>query len=154
MPRLARLVDKYALVRTVSHDDVDHGSASYLALTGQFHQRKSSNPPIRPTDFPTYGAILRRVRPSEHFPYSAIHVNGPLLSPIEPSPGQFGGFLGRAHEPLIVGDVTDAATMPGLETRADLPSVRIESRRSLLHSVDRQVSSWRRNQTLLDSDLL
>ena len=78
----------YAIVRSVSHDDVDHGSASYLALTGQFHLRRSSNPPIRPTDFPTYGAILRRVRPSSDFPYTAVHVNGPLLTPREAGPGR------------------------------------------------------------------
>src|SRR5689334_16831773 len=48
LPRLAGLADRYALVRSISHDDVDHGSASYLALTGQFHARKSSNPPPTP----------------------------------------------------------------------------------------------------------
>src|ERR1019366_6635844 len=83
LPRLAQMADRYALVRSVSHDDVDHGSASYLALTGQFHLRRSSNPPVRSTDFPTYGAILRRVRPTSHFPYTALHLNGPLLTPRE-----------------------------------------------------------------------
>src|SRR5688572_18228829 len=35
LPRLSRLAHRYAVVRSISHDDVDHGSASYLALTGQ-----------------------------------------------------------------------------------------------------------------------
>src|SRR5262245_48973370 len=39
LPRLARLADRFALVRTLSHDDLDHGSACYLALTGHFHAR-------------------------------------------------------------------------------------------------------------------
>jgi len=154
LPRLARLADRYAIVRSVSHDDVDHGSASYLALTGQFHLRRSSNPPIRPTDFPTYGAILKRVRPSADFPYTAIHVNGPLLTPREAGPGQFGGFLGRGNEPLIVGDVTDGATMPGLEPQDDLPSVRLDERRSLLQSVNSQTSAWQNDRNLLERDLL
>ena len=64
MPRLARATDQYTIVRSVTHDDLDHGSATYLALTGQFHPRKSSNPPPQPTDYPTYGAILKRVRPA------------------------------------------------------------------------------------------
>src|SRR5262245_4448464 len=34
LPRLARLADRYAILRTLSHDDLDHGSACYLALTG------------------------------------------------------------------------------------------------------------------------
>jgi hypothetical protein len=106
MPRLARLADRYAIVRSVSHDDLDHGSATYLSLTGQFHPLKSSNPPPKPTDYPTYGAVLKRVRPAARLPYSAVHLNGPVLVPEAVAPGQFGGFLGRAYEPLLAGDVT------------------------------------------------
>ncbi len=62
LPRLAKLADRYTLVRSVSHDDLDHGSATYLALTGHYHPQKSGNPPPRPTDFPTLGAVLGRVR--------------------------------------------------------------------------------------------
>ncbi len=153
LPRLARLANRYAIVRSVSHDDVDHGSASYLALTGQFHLRKSSNPPPRPTDFPTYGAILRRIRPARDFPYTAVHVNGPLLTPREAGPGQFGGLLGRANEPLVLGDVTDPdATMPGLEPQPDLPAVRVDARRSLLQAVNSQASAWRDQPALLERD--
>jgi len=155
LPRLTRLADRYTLVRSISHDDVDHGSASYLALSGQFHLRKSSNPPVLPTDFPTYGAILKRVRPTSHFPYTAVHLNGPLLSPREAGPGQFGGFLGRAHEPLVLGDLTDStSTMPGLEPQPDLPSVRMDARRSLLHAIDSQVAAWSTNSALLERDLM
>ncbi len=107
LPRLAALSNRYALIRSMAHDDFDHGSACYLALTGQFHPRRSSNPPPTVNDFPTLGAVLRRVRPSERFPYTAVHLNGPVLTPREAGPGQFGGFLGRAHEPLVLGDVTD-----------------------------------------------
>jgi len=155
LPRLARLADRYAIVRSVSHDDVDHGSASYLALTGQFHLRRSSNPPIRPTDFPTYGAILRRVRPSRDFPYTAVHLNGPLLTPREAGPGQFGGLLGRGNEPLILGNCTDTATtMPGLEPNDDIPTVRQHGRQSLLNALERQGSAWRNDPALLERDQL
>lgn len=154
LPRISRLAHRYAVVRSISHDDVDHGSASYLALTGQFHLRKSSNPPVRPTDFPTYGAILRRVRPASNFPYTAVHLNGPLLTPREAGPGQFGGFLGRANEPLILGDVTDGTTMPGLEPSDDLPTVRTQARRSLLDSINRQRGAWQSDPTLLERDHL
>ena len=58
LPRLARIADRYAIVRSVAHDDLDHGSATYQALTGRAHPQKSSNPPPRPTDFPTLGAVL------------------------------------------------------------------------------------------------
>lgn len=155
LPRLARLADRYALVRSMSHDDFDHGSASYLALTGQFHPRKSSNPPPTVNDFPTLGAVLRRVRPTDRFPYTAVHLNGPVLTPLEAGPGQFGGFLGRAHEPLVLGDVADRGrTMPGLEPQPDLPTVRLEARHTLLQAVDQQAAAWNRDARLLERDQL
>src|SRR5262245_39553120 len=154
LPLLARLADRYALIRSMSHDDVDHGSACYLALTGQFHARKSSNPPPTPGDFPTYGAIVRRVRPTALFPYTAVHVNGPLLTPREAGPGQFGGLLGRAHEPLVIGNVSEQDALPGLEPRPDVPAIRLDARRSLLQTIDARLSSWRGEPALLDRDVL
>ncbi len=155
LPRLARLADRYALVRSMAHDDTDHGSATYLSLTGRFHPRKSSNPPPTANDFPTLAAVLRRVRPTEHFPYTALHLNGPLLTPIEAGPGQFGGFLGRGHEPLVLGDVTDAdRTMPGLEPQPDLPAVRLEARHGLLQSLERQAAAWGDDRTLVERNQL
>jgi Protein of unknown function (DUF1501) len=137
LPRVAHLADRYSLLRCVSHDDLDHGSAAYLTLTGQFHSRKSGNPPPQPTDLPTLGAVLHRVRPSKHLPYSAIHVNGPLLVPELPSPGQSGGFLGRAYEPLLLGDVTEEdVAVRGLEALPDLSAARQTQRRSLLDELE------------------
>lgn len=137
MPRLAQAARNFTILRSVSHDDLDHGSATYLALTGQFHPRKSSNPPPQPTDYPTYGAVLQRVRPSKRFPHTAVHLNGPALIPINVSPGQFGGLLGRAFEPLTLGDVTESSVaIDGLEPRPELPPVRQAGRRSLLQSLD------------------
>jgi hypothetical protein len=143
LPRLARLSDRYAVIRSMSHDDADHGSASYLALTGQFHARKSSNPRPTPNDFPTHGALLQRLRPATNFPYSAVHVNGPVLAPVEPSAGQYGGFLGRAQEPLVLGDITDAGRLlPGMDPQPDLPRVRLAARQSLLDAIDHELASW------------
>jgi hypothetical protein len=155
LPRLARLSDRYALIRSMSHDDADHGSACYLALTGQFHARRSSNPRPSPNDFPTHGALLQRIRPTTTFPYSAVHVNGPLRAPVEPSAGQFGGFLGRAHEPLVLGDITDATRfLPGLDPQPDLPRVRLAARQSLLDAIDHELASWQQAGSPRNRDLL
>src|SRR5262249_58452057 len=60
LPSLARLAGRYTIVRSVTHDDLDHGSACYLALTGQFYPIKSSNPLPHATDYPALGAVLFR----------------------------------------------------------------------------------------------
>ena len=134
---MASLANRYAVLRTMTHDDMDHGTACYLSLTGQFHQKKSGNPPVRPTDFPSLGAVVKRIRPAKHFPHTAVHVNGPLLTPHEPGPGQFGGFLGRAYEPAELGNVTDTEKLvASLDLPSDVPAERLASRKDLLAKLD------------------
>ncbi len=155
LPRLARLADRFTILRTVSHDDLDHGSACYLALTGHFHPRKSSNPPPRPTDYPALGAVVRRLRPAGgRLPHAAVHLNGPLLVPETPSPGQFGGLLGRACEPLLLGDVRERpAELRGLEPRDDLPPLRLDRRRSLLGNLEAHCRALEADPAALDHDV-
>src|SRR5688572_13654239 len=45
MPRIARVADRFTVIRSLSHEDLDHGTAAYLALTGVYHARRSGNPP-------------------------------------------------------------------------------------------------------------
>jgi len=121
----------------MTHDDLDHGSACYLALTGQFHQRKTSNPPPQGTDAPALGAILHRVRPDRRFPHSAFHINGPLLAPREPGPGQYGGVLGRGYDPLDLGNVANGSSLlMGMSPRPDLPANRLVERRDLVRQLE------------------
>ncbi|MBM3982777.1 MAG: DUF1501 domain-containing protein, partial [Planctomycetes bacterium] len=137
LPHMAARAHRFAVLRSMTHDDLDHGSACYLALTGQFHQRKSSNPPPRPTDFPALGAVLKRIKPAAQFPHTAVHVNGPLLAPKEVSPGQYGGFLGRAYEPTELGNVTDTDRLvASLDLPSDVPAARLAARRDLLAKID------------------
>jgi hypothetical protein len=137
MPRLAAMADRYTIVRSMSHEDLDHGSATYLALTGRYHSRRSSNPAPAPNDFPTFGAVLKQVRPAHRFPYDAVHVNGPALVPFEVSPGQNNGFLPRDVDPLVVGDVANGpVALPGLSSQAELPVVRLRARQKLKDTLD------------------
>jgi hypothetical protein len=155
MPRLAQLADRYTIVRSMSHEDLDHGSASYLALTGRYHQRLSSNPPPSPNDFPTYGAVLKRVRTTHRFLSDAVHVNGPAYVPTLVAPGQDGGFLGREYEPLVVGDVTgEAVAMPGLDPQPGLPPVRLNQRLTLKETLDQYTTKLGENAQILDQNRL
>lgn len=137
LPRLARLTDRYAIVRSMSHEDLDHGSAFYLSMCGQYHQRLSSNPPVRATDHPSMGSVLKRVAATDRFVHSAVTVNGPGLVPWEPGPGQYGGLLGKDFDPMIVGDVTTGRPpVPGLTPVATLDSQRRHGRQNLLSSLE------------------
>ncbi|QEL13466.1 DUF1501 domain-containing protein [Limnoglobus roseus] len=137
LPKLAKLAHRVSVVKSVMHDDLDHGSAVYLSLTGRFHPRKSSNPDPSPNDYPALGAVLKRVRPAARLPYTAIHVNGPLLVPLRPSPGLNGGFLGHGFEPYTVGDPTDDGELTGgLEQLSDVSAARFQGRQQLLGNLD------------------
>ena len=140
LPRTARVADRCTIVRSMSHEDLDHGSAVYLALTGSYHLRRSGNPPPSAIDAPTYGSVLRRVRPGGRFVQEAVHVNAPILVPTTLSPGQSAGILGRAFDPLVVGDVTESVEpIPGMAPHVDLPPERLDDRLALKRSLDNVV---------------
>jgi hypothetical protein len=155
MPRLAKLAHKYTVLRTMTHDDLDHGSACYLSLTGVSHARKSSNPPPSPLDAPALGAILKRIQPTKKFPYTAMNVNGPLLAPKEVSPGQYGGFLGHTYDPAELGNVIQSDRLLGtLDLPDDVTHERLANRRGLLGKLDPVAGSDYQNRQafeLIDS---
>ncbi len=133
LPRLAGLADRYAIIKSMSHEDLDHGSALYLSLTGQYHARLSSNPPPKETDLPFYGSVLEWKRPATNFLRSSVLINGPALVPFEPGPGQYAGLLGRQFDSLMIGDVTtDQPAIPGMEQLEELNFSRQARRRQLL----------------------
>ncbi len=133
LPKFATQSDRFAVVRSMSHQDADHGSATYLALTGRYHQRLSSNPAPSASDYPTLGSVFRiSDRQKRRFPYRAVHINGPALVPRTPSPGQNGGLLGKAFDPLVLGDVTGGDfAIAGLEDQPNLNADLLHSRFAL-----------------------
>ncbi|MFN0197005.1 MAG: DUF1501 domain-containing protein [Planctomycetaceae bacterium] len=155
LPRLARLTDRYTIVRSMSHEDLDHGSAFYLSMTGHYHPNKTSNHPPQPFDQPCYSSILKRVRPQSPFVQPAIHINAPALIPELVGPGQFGGILGRDYDPLMLGNVVaEPVVMPGLSPIADLPEIRRQSRKSLLQTLEETNRFVDRHQRLSDMEML
>lgn len=139
LPRLAALADRYTLVRTMSHADLDHGSAVYLSMTGQYHTRITSNPAPTRTDLPSWMSVFKHVRPGREAIDQAVEINGPaIVAPQDIAPGQFGGLLGRDFDPLFVSDPSaDSAAVPGLVPQPELPPVRVRRRERLLSAIDR-----------------
>ena len=141
LPRLAKMADQFSIVRSMSHADLDHGSALYLTLTGQYHSRLSSNPAPSPLDRPTLGSLVKTLQPTNRFVQTAIHVNGPALIPIHVGAGQNGGFLGPEADPLVLGDVTAMTSpVPELAPLPELSLVRLDRRRSLRANLERQLT--------------
>src|SRR5437773_418392 len=67
LPRLAGMADRWALVRSVSHNNHNHTPMSYYTLTGHPAERPNEDNDVRPPqrgDFPHLGAVLAKLKPS------------------------------------------------------------------------------------------
>src|SRR5437870_4668298 len=58
LPRLARRADKLAIIRSMTHDNVDHTGATHDVLTGRPVPRRGAP---RSEDWPGYGAVLAKL---------------------------------------------------------------------------------------------
>jgi hypothetical protein len=139
LPMLARQAHHLTLVRSIHHTIGDHNAGAYFALTG-----KDPTAPGRlitapaPENFPPFGAVLARQRPTGRPLPDFVHVpdwmsnNGSLL------PGQDAGFLGAAFDPFVTGDPSlPHYRVPGLDLPVELSLARVGQRRSLRDAIDR-----------------
>lgn len=152
LPSLARQAHHFTLVRSVTHKDFEHGSAAYLALTGQLHPAPGTNTPARSEDFPTYGAVVRKLRPAARDLPGAVAL-GPVMhqGARPPVAGQNAGFLGRGYDPFrIAQDPSEADfAVEALSPQSDIAGQRLEQRQRLL---DRFESGRQRDVVLAGMD--
>ena len=106
LPRLARLADRYCLVRSMSHTDSGHDGGMHVCMTG--HSRPKD-------DTPCFGSVLARLRPADANVPSYVwlqnldaDVRGWYLT---------GGFVGPGNAPLLVGRGADNAAASGFQFR-------------------------------------
>jgi hypothetical protein len=139
LPRLASLADHFALIRSCTHDDLEHNSAAYCTLTGRMHPRKGQIVGPSAEDFPPFGAALARVRPTSRDMPTWVTMPAHLINSGTPFPSQDAGFLGGAYGPLAVRSDPNAPNFPveALRLPAALPVDRLKYRKSLLVQLDR-----------------
>jgi Protein of unknown function (DUF1501) len=140
IPLIARQANRLTLIRSVTHPDNTHTVAMHYMLTGHRHPEPQTNPRNKPTDFPTFGAVMQYLQPGRALP-SGISLNAPANQVSAGNhifPGFFAGFLGKAYDPLFVSQDPSHdpfQPFPNLEA-ASVP--RYAERRGLLAEVDRQ----------------
>lgn len=101
LPRLARLADKYAIIRSVSHGEERHDQASHLLLTGR-EAPETGSEDARGKAHPHIGSALA-AHASDGFDPLAFITLPDRLMPIGPiRGGQGAGTLGSRFEPLLL----------------------------------------------------
>jgi hypothetical protein len=127
LPRSARQMDKYSIVRSVTHPDAGHESASHYLLTGY----KPTND-IPAQEMPSYGSIVAKERGSRQpgIPAYITVPNAPRSSAA--------GYLGVSYNPFSVGDDPNGAnfSVRNLTLPNGISMNRLDSRRRLLQSID------------------
>jgi hypothetical protein len=140
LPRFARVLGKFAQVRSVHHRMKNHNPATYYSLTG--HAPPIDDIRLRDTQelYPAYGSTVARFRPVED-PAVPTFVSYPhVLRDGSVTPGQTASFLGKPYDPFFVaGDPNSPSfRLPELSLPATLPLERLDDRRGLLRAIDRQ----------------
>jgi hypothetical protein len=102
LPRLARLADRFCLVRSVHHTTSQHNSAAYYSLTGHKPLIDIVTANASATDFPAYGAIVDKLVPSTNRVPTAVSLPTMIADGPFRTPGEFAGFLGKQHDPLFI----------------------------------------------------
>ena len=123
-PKMAKVVDKMALVRSFHHKNSDHAGGTHWVMTG-YNNRKSKDAAV--PDRPSFGSILARVRGANH-PVSGIPTYIRTAARIR-SDGPV--FLGPAYAPF------DSNGQARHNMTLVVPRGRVDDRKSLLQGLDR-----------------
>ncbi len=143
LPRLARLMDRFTIVRSMTHTSLFHNSATYFVTTGQ--------PPLRDlieftpseNDFPHLGAQLAFKRSGGRNVPVAVSLPDSVSDGPYTTPGQGGGFLGANYAPFRIDGDPNAYdfAVASLAARRELAGDHLSGRRSLLRTIDEH-RSW------------
>src|SRR5260370_6238208 len=103
LPRLAGHMKRLALIRSMTHPDVNHTTATHYLLTGRGVPRQGGP---RDEDWPTYGAVLDALGRGRGPlpPFVSMMPIVPNGAPrfVEESHGQDAGWLGPRYHPLRI----------------------------------------------------
>ena len=134
-PRMAKNVDKFALLRSVYHTAAAvHDTGCQMMQTGRLFQGGLESP--------NYGSVLRFERgargdmpPNVLLPYPIGQLGGNLPH------GDTAGFLGKGYDPFVLNaDPADPAfKVPDMLPPDYISAVRVDRRRSWRQEVDKSV---------------
>ncbi|MFO1042501.1 MAG: DUF1501 domain-containing protein [Planctomycetaceae bacterium] len=144
LPQLAARANKYAVIRTLSHEDNNHLMSTHHVLTGEKQPGGFFDKVASRDDWPCYSGALAFLRQRDDGLPSGVNLptflrEGPLTWP-----GQHAGFLGANYDPWqITGDPNKPDfRVDALTLAAGIDVVHLGRRQMLLQEVNRQQSQF------------
>ena len=143
MPKLAKVLDKATLIRSVSYTPVglfNHTAAIYQMLTGYTPDKVSPSgqlEPPAPNDFPTAGSQVTKLKPGNGSMLPFVMLPRPLQESNIIGKGGSAGFYGPAYDPYyLFQDPNREIKLDDLSLRAGISAERMQRRARLLDKVN------------------
>jgi hypothetical protein len=166
LPKLAAVMDKVTLVRSVSYTPIgllNHTAAMYQMLTGYTADKVSPTgqlEPPSPKDFPNVGSNVVRMRPPEVPMLPFVMLPRPLQESNVIGKAGTAGFLGRAYDPYYLYPPGSDAEMSkldqiragDLELRSEVSSTRLARRARLRDTIAQGMPAIERATERFDLD--
>lgn len=143
LPLTSRIAHKLTVIRSMSHDNPNHVTASLPANTGHSHPPGTPRRDFPPSgkDFPPFGAVRGKVAPASGNLPAWVRV-GPLMRRNNGTVlhGQLPGFLGAQYASFNVDQdlLPDDVTIEAVQSAEELTPLRLDARRDLLRQFDGQ----------------
>src|SRR6516165_1656134 len=142
LPRMAKLADKYALVRSVYHNAAAvHDTGHQMMQTGWLFQGG--------IEYPNIGCVLSKLKgpkgdvpPHVLMPHPIGNTGGNMPH------GQTAGYLGKTYDPFVLNADPSAPDfkVPDMLPPDYIAAMRVDRRRSWRSAIDQSVSYFESNQ--------
>ena len=146
MPKLARVTDKFTLIRSMSYTPVglfNHTAAMYQMLTGYTPDKVSPSgqlEPPSPADYPNIGSNVVKIRPPTEAMLPFVMLPRPLQESNVINKAGTAGFLGKAYDPYYMFQEQALAdgklNLDDLTLRHEISELRLKKRETLLGTVN------------------
>ncbi|MGV3719617.1 MAG: DUF1501 domain-containing protein [Actinomycetota bacterium] len=140
LPRFSQVMDRVTVVRSMTHTFKNHNPPGYYGLTG--HAPPADDQRLRdsPDLFPHYGSVIDHLAPAPRSIPSFVAMPAAIRDG-SVVPGQHASFLGKKHDPLLIlqDPNNPQFKLPELSLPAGISQERLQDRRGLLDSIDKQV---------------
>jgi hypothetical protein len=141
LPRLAQHTNDLAVIRSMTHGDVNHTTATHFLLTG--HDIPNRNGPEH-EDWPHFGALLAHLGRGQGPlpPFVSMMPKVPDGAPrfVEQSRGRGAGWLGAQFDPMRIDNDASKADykVADFSLHADVSPARVDQRKELLQQLGGQ----------------
>lgn len=166
LPKIAQVLDKTTLIRTMSYTPnglFNHTAAIYQMHTGYTTDKVSPSgqlEPPSPKDFPTVGSNIIKFKPPTVPMLPFVMMPRPLQESNVVGKGGSAGFLGKAYDPYLLyppGDDMDMAKMDRVRTddlklRDELTASRMERRATLRETISKGMPDLENAVAKMDLD--